>query len=257
MKKLIYYILNYTFHRFEAKIIKILKNEKNLVVFDIGCFRGIFTKNILKLIGIKKVKFYLFDINKNTKKYISNLILSRNISYNEVALSDKNGTAEYNYNSFFESSGSSLSSLYRNDAKWISSRKLLLKILLQSTKNYVKYRVPTLTLDTFVKKKRIKSIDLLKVDIDGSEYEFLQGAKITLKENKIKVILIEINDKKKNYKKKEKKIINFLKKRNFTFLKKHMNLTVILLSDLKSGDYLFINNSYLKKNRLLTYDDQK
>ena len=257
MKKLIYYILNFTFHRFEAKIIKILKNEKNLVVFDIGCFRGVFTKNILKLIDRKKIKFYLFDINKNTKKYISNLILSRNISYNEVALSDKNGTAEYNYNSFFESSGSSLSPLFKNDAKWISSRKLLLKILLQSTKNYVKYRVPTLTLDTFVKKKRIKSIDLLKVDIDGSEYKFLQGAKVTLKENKIKVILIEINDKKKNYKKKEKKIINFLKKRNFTFLKKHMNLTVILLSDLKSGDYLFINNSYLKKNRLVTYGDQK
>ena len=257
MKKLIYYILNFTFHRFEAKIIKILKNEKNLVVFDIGCFRGVFTKNILKLIDRKKIKFYLFDINKNTKKYISNLILSRNISYNEVALINKNGTAEYNYNSFFESSGSSLSPLFRNDAKWISSRKFLLKILLQSTKNYVKYRVAALTLDTFVKKKRIKSIDLLKVDIDGSEYEFLQGAKVTLKENKIKVILIEINDKKKNYKKKEKKIINFLKKRNFTFLKKHMNLTVILLSDLKSGDYLFINNSYLKKNRLLTYDDQK
>tara|TARA_Y100000815_G_scaffold24623_1_gene20685 strand:- start:98 stop:871 length:774 start_codon:yes stop_codon:yes gene_type:complete len=257
MKKLIYHILNYTFHRFEAKIIKILKNEKNLVVFDIGCFRGVFTKNILKLIDRKKIKFYLFDINKNTKKYISNLILSRNISYNKVALINKNGTAEYNYNSFFESSGSSLSPLFRNDAKWISSRKFLLKILLQSTKNYVKYRVPTLTLDTFVKKKRIKSIDLLKVDIDGSEYEFLQGAKVTLKENKIKVILIEINDKKKNYKKKEKKIINFLKKRNFTFLKKHMNLTVILLSDLKSGDYLFINNSYLKKNRLVTYDDQK
>ena len=257
MKKLIYYILNFTFHRFEAKIIKILKNEKNLVVFDIGCFRGVFTKNILKLIDRKKIKFYLFDINKNTKKYISNLILSRNISYNEVALINKNGTAEYNYNSFFESSGSSLSPLFRNDAKWISSRKFLLKILLQSTKNYVKYRVPTLTLDTFVKKKRIKSIDLLKVDIDGSEYEFLQGAKVTLKGNKIKVILIEINDEKKNYKKKEKKIINFLKKRNFTFLKKHMNLTVILLSDLKSGDYLFINNSYLKKNRLLTYDDQK
>ena len=257
MKKLIYYILNYTFHRFEAKIIKILKNEKNLVVFDIGCFRGVFTNNILKLIDRKKIKFYLFDINKNTKKYISNLILSRNISYNEVALSDKNGTAEYNYNSFFESSGSSLSPLFRNDAKWISSRKFLLKILLQSTKNYLKYRGPTLTLDTFVKKKRIKSIDLLKVDIDGSEYEFLQGAKVTLKENKIKVILIEINDKKKNYNKKEKKIINFLKKRNFTFLKKHMNLTVMLLSDLKSGDYLFINNSYLKKNRLATYDDQK
>ena len=78
------------------------------------------------------------------------------IFFTGIALINKNGTAEYNYNSFFESSGSSLSPLFRNDAKWISSRKFLLKILLQNTKNYVKYRVPTLTLDTFVKKKRIK-----------------------------------------------------------------------------------------------------
>ena len=155
MKKLIYYILNYTFHRLEPEIMEILKNEKKLVIFDVGCFRGVFTKNILKLIDKKKFKFFLFDINKNTKKYISNLISSKNINYNEIALSNKNGTAKYNYNSFFESSGSSLSSLYKNDNRWISSRKLILKILLQSTNDYINYSVPTLTLDTFVKKKKL------------------------------------------------------------------------------------------------------
>jgi len=247
MKKLIYYILNYTFHRFEPEIMKILKNEKKLVIFDVGCFRGIFTKKILKLIDKKKFKFFLFDINKNTKKYISNLISSKNINYNEIALSIKNGTAKYSYNSFFESSGSSLSSLYKDDNRWISSRKFILNILLQSTNDYINYSVPTLTLDTFVKKKKIKLIDILKVDIDGSEYEFLKGGNNTLKKNKVKVILIEINDKKKNYVNKEKKIINFLKKRNFTFLKKHTNLSVAMFSNLQSGDYLFINNQYLKK----------
>ena len=247
MKKLIYYILNYTFHRFEPEIMKILKNEKKLVIFDVGCFRGVFTKNILKLIDKKKFKFFLFDINKNTKKYISNLISSKNINYNEIALSNKNGTAKYNYNSFFESSGSSLSSLYKDDNRWISSRKFILNILLQSTNDYINYSVPTLTLDTFVKKKKIKLIDILKVDIDGSEYEFLKGGDNTLKKNKVKVILIEINDKKNNYTNKEKKIINFLKKRNFTFLKKHANLSVAMFSNLQSGDYLFINNQYLKK----------
>ena len=246
MKKLIYYILNYTFHRLEPEIMKILKNEKKLVIFDVGCFRGVFTKNTLKLIGKKKFKFFLFDINKNTKKYISNLISTKNINYNEIALSNKNGTAKYNYNSFFESSGSSLSSLYKDDNRWISSRKFILKILLQSTSDYIKYSVPTLTLDRFIKNK-IKLIDILKVDIDGSEYEFLKGANNTFKKNKIKIILIEINDKKKNYKNKEKKIINFLKKRNFTFLKKHTNLSVAMFSNLQSGDYLFINNKYLQK----------
>ena len=250
MKKLIYYILNYLFlHSLEPKIIEILKAERKLVIFDVGCFRGVFTKNILKLIGKKKSRFFLFDINKNTKVYISNLLLSKNISYNEIALSNKNGTAKYNYNSFFESSGSSLSPLYRDDTKWVSSRKFILKILQQNTNDYMEYKVPTLTLDTFVKRKRIKSIDILKVDIDGFEYEFLQGAKKTIKKNKVKVILIEVNDKKKNYIKKEKKITNFLKRKNFTLLKKHINTSVALFSDLKSGDYLFINNIYLRKKQ--------
>ena len=254
MKKLIYYILNYLFlHSLEPKIMEILKAEKKLVIFDVGCFRGVFTNNILKLIGKKKFKFFLFDINKNTKEYISNLLLSKNINYNEIALSNKNGTAKYNYNSFFESSGSSLSPLYRDDTKWVSSRKFILKILQQNTNDYMEYNVPTLTLDTFVKRKKIKSIDILKVDIDGFEYEFLQGAKKTIKKNKVKVILIEVNDKKKNYIKKEKKIINFLKRKNFTLLKKHINITVALFSSLKSGDYLFINNIYLRKKQQIDY----
>ena len=40
----------------------------------------------------------------------------------------------------------------------------------------------------------------------------------------------------------------FLKKNNFVFLKKHMNFSITLFSDLESGDYLFINNIYLEKN---------
>ena len=224
---------------------KLLKDKKKLVIFDVGCFRGAFSRKILHLIKKRKFKFYLFDVNKNTKRYISDLLLSKHFRFNKVALSNKNGTAEFNYNSFFESSGSSLSSLYRDDAKWLLSRKLVLKILLQSTKNFIKYKVPTSTLDTFVKKNNIKSIDILKVDIEGSEYEFLKGARNTLKRNKVKIIVLEISDKKKNYKKKEKKIINFLEKKNFIFLKKHMNRSVALFSNVKSGDYLFINKKEL------------
>ena len=80
------------------------------------------------------------------------MILKKYFRFNEVTLSNKNGTAIYNYNSFFESSGSSLSTLYKNDTKWVLSRKFLLKILFQSTNDYIKYKVSTHTLDTFVKK---------------------------------------------------------------------------------------------------------
>ena len=215
--KLFYYLANYTLqHSFEKEIIKLLKNEKKLIIFDVGCYRGIFVKAILKLINKKKYKFYLFDINKNVKSYIINLLKLRNFYYNEIALSNKNGIANYNYNRFFESAGSSLSSIVKNDTRWNFSRKLILKILLFRPKSFVKYPVRTITLDSFLKK------------------------------NKIKIILIEIIDKKNLYEKKEKKIFNLLKKRNFILKKKANILSISLFSNIKGGDYLFVNNKYLK-----------
>ena len=55
MKTILYYILNLTFPKLEKEIIKIVKNKKKLIVFDIGCYRGVFTKTILKLIKKKKI----------------------------------------------------------------------------------------------------------------------------------------------------------------------------------------------------------
>ena len=248
--KLLYYIANYTLqHSFEKEISKILKNQKKLVIFDVGCYRGVFTKTMLNLVGKRKYKFYLFDINKNVKKYIASLLKLRNIYYNEIALSNKNGIANYYYNSFFESAGSSLSSIVKNDAKWNFSRKLIFKILFQSSKDFIKYQVSTITLDNFIKKNEIQSIDVLKIDIEGSEYELLKGAKTTLKNNKVKIILVEIIGKKNLYDKKEKKILNFLKKRNYTLIKKSNTLSISLFSNIKGGDYLFINNSYFSSSR--------
>ena len=248
--KLLYYIANYTLqHSFEKEILKILKNEKKLLIFDVGCYRGVFTKTMLNLVEKRKYKFYLFDINKNVKKYIASLLKLRNVYYNEIALSNKNGIANYYYNSFFESAGSSLSNIVKNDAKWNFSRKLIFKILFQSSKDFIKYQVSTITLDNFIKKNEIQSIDVLKIDIEGSEYELLKGAKTTLKNNKVKIILVEIIGKKNLYDKKEKKILNFLKKRNYTLIKKANTLSISLFSNIKGGDYLFINNSYFSSLR--------
>jgi len=245
--KLLYYLANYTLqHSFEKEIVKLIGNKKKLVIFDVGCYRGAFTKNILNLIGKLKCKFYLFDINKKVKKYIFNLTKLKNIHYNEIALSNKNGIANYNYNRFFESAGSSLSNIVKSDTRWNFSRKLILKTFFFKTGNFIKYQVRTITLDNFVKKNKIKSIDILKIDIEGSEYELLKGAKNTLKKNKIKIILVEIIDKKKRHKIKEKKILDMLKKRNFVLLKRANIHSISMFSNIKGGDYLFINNKHLK-----------
>ena len=49
--KLLYYLANFTLqHSFEKIIIKLTEKEKKLIIFDVGCYRGIFTKTIFKLI---------------------------------------------------------------------------------------------------------------------------------------------------------------------------------------------------------------
>jgi len=246
MKNLIYYIMSLIEHGLKNEIIKILKKEKKLTVFDVGCYKGVFAKKILELAGKKKIKIYLFDVNKNVKKYIANLLKFKNVHYNEIALHNKNGKAAYHYNGSFECSGSSLSTLIKDDAVWVLSRKIILKMLFLRTEGFTKYTVPTITLDSFVKKNKIKSIDLLKVDIEGSEHLMLQGARKTLKKNKIKTILIEICDKKNIYKKKEKKVLNFLRKNNFTLLNKNIYFSPSLFSNHMAGDYQLINNNYFK-----------
>ena len=241
--KFLYFVLDHFISNcFHKQITKLVKNEKKLVIFDVGCYRGIFTKSMIDLIGNKKYKIYLFDINKKVKKYISYLLRLKNIYYNEVALSNKNGKANYNYNKFFEAAGSSLSSLVKNDATWNFTRKLVLL----SRKEFVTYKVHTITLDSFIKKNKIKSIDILKIDIEGSEYELLKGAKNTLNKNKIKIIIVEILAKKKFYIKKEKKVLNLLKKRNFALLKKVNIPSISLFSNIRGGDYLLVNKKYIK-----------
>ena len=113
--------------RLENKIVDFLKHKKKAVVFDVGCYRGFFTKKIMDMVRKKKITFYLFDANKNVKEYISNLIKLKNVNYNEIALHNKNGKAIYHYNASFESSGSSLSTIIKDDSFWILSRKMILK----------------------------------------------------------------------------------------------------------------------------------
>ena len=233
-------------HGLDNEIIKFLKKEEKLTIFDVGCYRGVFTNKILEIIGKKRNKFYLFDINKNVKQYLTRLLKLKNPHYSEIALHNKNGKAVYHYNGSFECSGSSLSTLLKDDTTWVLSRKIILKMLFLSTEDFTKYTVPTITLDNFVKQKKIKSIDLLKVDIEGSEHLMLEGARKTLKNNKIKIILIEIADKKNIYMKKERKILNLLKKNNFTLLKKNIYFSPSFLSNHMAGDYQLINNNYFK-----------
>ena len=54
-------------------------------------------------------------------------------------------------------------------------------------------RVPSIRLDTFCKERKIKTIDAVKIDVEGAELEVLIGGKRTINESKPS-ILIEIEE---------------------------------------------------------------
>jgi len=72
--KFLYFALNqFLSNSFHKQITKLVKNEKKLVIFDVGCYRGIFVKKILNLLKkrnftlIKKVDIWSISLFSNIK----------------------------------------------------------------------------------------------------------------------------------------------------------------------------------------------
>lgn len=231
-------------NNFFKEVKKILKNKKKIIVFDIGCYRGYYTNQLLNLFNKKIYRAYLFDINSDVKKYIFNKFkLKKNIFFYNIGLINKIGFSYFYLNTLFDSAGTSFSKLVMKDKKWVNSRSNFLKIFYRKKIKFVKKKIETSTLDFFIKKNKINYIDILKVDIEGSEETFLQGAKSTLSSNKVKIIVLEIIGKKKSFLKKENRILKLLSKMNFCLLKKKKIISIGIFSNIIGADYLFVSNN--------------
>ena len=92
MHKIIYKILDKYFQNdFSNDLTAYLKeSEEPLIVFDVGCYVGNFSRKIKKKLVNKKIEFYLFDPNPKLK--------IKDFSYNNIALSNKKGNFDYHLN---------------------------------------------------------------------------------------------------------------------------------------------------------------
>ena len=249
MQRTIYYLLNKFFmNEVESEILKYLK-KKDKIVFDIGCFRGNFTKNFIKnekKLGIKS-NFFLFDPNPNVKSYLKLILENEKIKYFNLALDNSNSEKKFYLNNFFEASGSSLNTVIKDDKKWNNTRKIFLQIFqpFKKIEDFSEINVQTQTLDDFCLNAKINNIDVLKIDTEGNELNVLNGAKRLLSENRINIIYTEISETKKNFFEKEKNITNLLNSYNFELKRKYQIRSFSILSGLKASDHLFVNKSLL------------
>ncbi len=208
------------------------KNDDELIIFDVGSFLGNFSRKIKNKIQSRKLDFYLFDPNKNLE--------IKDFSYFKFALSNKQGTHDYYLNDFFPSGGSSLKTIVKDDVMWNVTRKLITFNF--NNKHFSSHIVDTDTIDNFCNTKKIKKIDLLKIDVEGNELEVLLGAEETL--HNIFLIQIEILENKNKFDEKFSQVKSLLEnKYEFKMINSKKMWTLDILSNMRAIDALFIKDS--------------
>jgi|688.fasta_scaffold206730_2 FkbM family methyltransferase len=202
---------------FEKKLVKKIKstNINPKFIIDAGAHIGEYSEIFLKnFSSIKKI--YCYEPQINIFKILKrNFSKTKKIQFNNIALGEKNKIEYFNIGYHQRSS----SFLNYNSSNLFYKIKSV--ILFGKVSNIVKYRsaVRVKSIDNIFKKKT--TIDILKIDVEGYELNVLKGSLNLIKNNKIKLIIIEITTHKmfKGYS--SKKIEKFLKENNFNLFSTH------------------------------------
>jgi len=201
------------YHQLDKKLLKYL-NYKNGTYIDCGANDGVnqsttwYFEKYLNWNGIliEPIPEVFFELKKNrsAKNYFYNTALT-DFKYNSK-------TIKFNLNKDDTLTGS----IFSNN---------------QFKKKTQTIEVQVTTLDQIIKKnKSYKLIDLFSLDVEGYEFEVLNG--INFKNIKFKFLLIETEF--------PEKLINFMTKKNYTFVER---LSDYNFSDKPTyGDYLFKGN---------------
>tara|TARA_B100001057_G_scaffold347175_1_gene348464 strand:- start:3049 stop:3744 length:696 start_codon:yes stop_codon:yes gene_type:complete len=202
--KIIDLIDKYYHHK---RISKFCNFYKIKTLVDVGSHKGEFISNFISHLSIKKV--YAFEPQLDVFKLLKKKFLKNNkIILNNYAISNKTNFKKLKINRL--SSTSSFSRLNKK-SKFFKFKNFLIP------ENNEFSLVKTKTIDKIFKKISLKN-SLIKIDVEGHEWEVLQGAKKSLKNFSLIIIEKQIFNlyKGNNF----KKIHSFLIKNNFILLKK-------------------------------------
>ena len=140
--------------------------------FDLGANIGFFSLLTARIVG-DEGKIYAFEPTPSTLKFLTKNISENNFNNRVIvekyAVSNKIGKVNFRLNK-----GSECNSITENSGQGTIS-------------------VNTITLDKYVKDRKIKKVDLIKMDIEGQEFSALQGMKDVNKTNKDLKIIFEFH----------------------------------------------------------------
>jgi len=142
---------------------------------DIGANEGFFTVQAAKIVGPSGRVLAVEPQGRLQEVIQKNLELNglRNVTLLRSAVSDRPGEAELHISPSTNTGSTGLS---------------------QSTRYRVPHEaVPVNTLEAILAKAGIQSVDLMKMDIEGFEYEAITGAEKLFKEKRIQALALEMH----------------------------------------------------------------
>ena len=152
--------------------------NKDDTVIDCGANIGYYTNFFRAIVG-KKGCVHAFEPVPSTFEYLTKNAFeysnSNNYFLNMVGLYKEESTK----NIYIPDSISGHASLNKHKEAWQADK-------------IDKTEIKLIRLDTYIKNNDIKKVDFIKIDVEGSEIDVLQGSKLTIKKNKPKLHL-EVN----------------------------------------------------------------
>lgn len=147
-----------------------------LCIFDVGANRGQFLVQIES--GLQDIAFHIhaFEPSKHTYNLLcDNVKAYSNVTLNNLGFGKQAGDFEL----FYNQAGSGLASLYKRRLNHLGI--------------YFDYseKVKIDTLDNYCIGHRVQSIDLLKLDVEGHEFDVLQGGIQMFNQRRVKIVSFE------------------------------------------------------------------
>lgn len=179
---------NKNFKHFEHLYKKLIKIE-NPIIFDVGANLGQSINLFKKHFPTSTIHSFepIYECFNKMKSEFSD---DNNINIYNFAVGNKIEKKSFNV---YENSGhSSFFEKNKNSYWWTRHNQNHIKERNRFKLEEKKIDVEVITLDSFCEKYKIKNIDFLKIDTQGYEKFVLEGSQNLLKENKIKIIKLEM-----------------------------------------------------------------
>ena len=242
-KNLLFKLLSKLSPDFNKEITNLLYENSNIVIFDVGFYKGSFTKELVtRLINhknINTIEVISFEpntsVNQNEfKKFVNknNLIWEHYTN----ALGNIDGFENFTVLENFPPSGSSLNNILV-DSLWLKTRKFLFSPFTSKKINLKTFQVEVKKIDTMFPNQ--SKMDILKIDVEGYSLGVLEGSISLIKRLK-PIIQVEVLSKKKNFSIHETNLKNLMNNLEYMKYSKKKHYTTHWLSDIICTDYLFV-----------------